>query len=62
MKVYQEVVKELEPVVIKMFKDAAEEEMQWARLSFQRWFYAGLNADILKQSVMVLCNQRVRAI
>ena len=59
---FQEVVRELEPVVVKMFKDAAEEEMKWADYLFKDGSMLGLNADILKQYMMFLCNQRMKAI
>ena len=59
---FQDVIKELEPVVTQMFKDAAEEEMQWADYLFKDGSMLGLNADILKQYMMFLCNQRMKSI
>jgi ribonucleoside-diphosphate reductase beta chain len=59
---FQDIVRELESVVTKMFKDAAEEEMQWADYLFKDGSMLGLNADILKQYMMFLCNQRMKAI
>jgi len=59
---FQDIVRELETVVTKMFKDAAEEEMQWADYLFKDGSMLGLNADILKQYMMFLCNQRMKAI
>jgi ribonucleoside-diphosphate reductase beta chain len=41
---FQDIVKECEPIVIKMFKDAAEEEMQWADYLFENGSMLGLNA------------------
>ena len=59
---FREVVKELEPVVIQMFKDAAEEEMQWADYLFKDGSMLGLNADILKKYMMFLTNMRMKSI
>lgn len=59
---FTDVVKELEPVVIQMFKDAAQEEMEWADYLFKDGSMLGLNADILKKYMMFLTNQRMKAI
>lgn len=59
---FVEIVKELEPVVIKMFEDAAQEEMEWADYLFKDGSMLGLNADILKKYMMFLTNTRMKAI
>jgi ribonucleoside-diphosphate reductase beta chain len=59
---FREIVAELEPVVIQMFKDAAEEEMQWADYLFKDGSMLGVNADILKKYMMFLTNTRMKAL
>lgn len=59
---FQEIVAELEPIVIQMFKDAAQEEMEWADYLFKDGSMLGLNAEILKQYMMFLTNSRMKAI
>jgi ribonucleoside-diphosphate reductase beta chain len=59
---FVEIVKELQPKVIEMFKLAAEEEMQWADYLFKDGSMLGLNADILKKYMMFLTNSRMKAI
>ena len=48
--------------VEKMFKDAAEEEMEWARYLFKDGSMLGLNDEILIQYMKHLTNKRSRAI
>lgn len=57
-----DIVKECEPIVIKMFKDAAEEEMQWADYLFENGSMLGLNAEILKRYMKWLTNKRMKAL
>jgi len=59
---FVEIAKELEPVVSQMFKDAAEEEMQWAEYLFKDGSMLGLNSEILKRYMMFLTNSRMKAI
>lgn len=59
---FVEIAEELKPVVIKMFKDAAEEEMLWADYLFKDGSMLGLNAEILKKYMMFLTNTRLKAI
>ncbi len=59
---FQHIVKECEPVVEKMFKDAAEEEMEWAKYLFKDGSMLGLNDEILIQYMKHLCNRRTRAL
>ena len=47
-----EVAKECEPIVIQMFKDAAQEEIEWANYLFKDGSMLGLNADILTKYMM----------
>lgn len=57
-----EVAKELEPTAIQMFKDAAQEEMEWADYLFKDGAILGLNGEILKRYMMWLTNRRMKDI
>lgn len=57
-----DIVKECEPLVYKMFSDAAKEEMQWADYLFSNGSMLGLNAEILKKYMMYLTNHRMKTI
>jgi ribonucleoside-diphosphate reductase beta chain len=57
-----EVVNDCESIVIKMFEDAANEEMGWAEYLFKDGSMLGLNSEILKQYMKWLTNQRMKAI
>lgn len=59
---FQHIVKECEPIVIKMYQDAAEEEMEWARYLFKDGTMIGLNSEILIQYMKWLTNNRLKAI
>lgn len=59
---FQHIVKECEPVVQKMFEDAAKEEMEWARYLFKDGSMLGLNDEILIQYMKHLCNRRTKAV
>jgi len=59
---FQHIVKECEPIVIQMFKDAAKEEMDWADYLFEGGSMLGLNAEILKKYMMHLTNKRMKAL
>ena len=68
---FQHIVKECEPIVTQMFKDAAQEEMEWADYLFdgfqatdeeQSTGMLGLNAEILKQYMKHLTNKRMKAL
>lgn len=57
-----DIVDECQPIVEKMFKDAAEEEMEWARYLFKDGSMLGLNDEILIQYMKHLCNKRSKAV
>lgn len=59
---FQHIVEECEPLVIQMFKDAAQEEMDWADYLFSNGSMLGLNAEILKKYMMWLTNHRMKAV
>ena len=59
---FQAIVKECEPTVIKMFEDAATEEMEWAKYLFKDGSILGLNEKILVSYMKHLTNKRMRAI
>lgn len=56
------IAKENEEMVYKIFKDAAEQEKQWADYLFKDGSMIGLNAKILKDYVEYITNVRIRAI
>lgn len=59
---FSEIAKELEPVVMKMYEDAANEEMEWAKYLFKDGSMLGLNADILIKYMKWLTNSRMKII
>lgn len=59
---FTKIAQELEPTVIKMYEDAAVEEMQWANYLFQNGSMLGLNATILEMYMKYLTNKRMNAI
>jgi ribonucleoside-diphosphate reductase beta chain len=59
---FQDVVKDCEDIVIQMFKDAAQEEMDWADYLFKDGSMLGLNSEILKKYMMWLTNRRMKDI
>jgi ribonucleoside-diphosphate reductase beta chain len=59
---FQAVVKECEPTVIKMFEDAAKEEMEWAAYLFKDGSILGLNEQILISYMKHLTNKRMKAL
>jgi ribonucleoside-diphosphate reductase beta chain len=59
---FKEVVEECKPIVIQMFKDAAQEEMEWAEYLFKDGSMLGLNAEILTQYMKWLTNNRMKMI
>ena len=59
---FQHIVKECEDIVVKMYADAAEEEMEWARYLFKDGTMIGLNSEILIQYMKWLTNNRLKSI
>lgn len=59
---FQDIIKELEPTVMKMYRDAAEEEMEWAEYLFKDGAILGMNTEILKQYMKYIVNTRMRTI
>jgi ribonucleoside-diphosphate reductase beta chain len=59
---FQHIVKECEPIVIKMFEDAAKEEMEWAEYLFKDGSMLGLNYEILCGYMKWLTNSRMKAV
>ncbi|TAA47047.1 class Ia ribonucleoside-diphosphate reductase subunit beta [Corallincola spongiicola] len=57
-----EIAAELKPEVIQIFKDAAQQEKEWAEYLFKDGSMIGLNTDILSQYVDYITNQRLQAI
>ena len=59
---FVEIVEECKEEVIQMYKDAAEEEMEWARYLFRDGSMIGLNGEILIEYMKWLTDRRVKAI
>jgi ribonucleoside-diphosphate reductase beta chain len=59
---FQHIVKECEQIVIDMYRDAASEEMEWAKYLFKDGTMIGLNSEILTQYMKWLTNNRLKAI
>lgn len=57
-----EIAAECEPLVLDIFRQAAEQEKAWADYLFEGGSMIGLNADILKDYVEYITNVRVRAL
>jgi ribonucleoside-diphosphate reductase beta chain len=53
---------ECEPLVIKMFEDAVEQECAWADYLFKDGSMIGLNAQLLKEYVQWIANKRMTAV
>ena len=58
----QAIAIECESEVIQMFKDAAEQEKEWAEYLFKDGSMIGLNAQILKQYLEYITNIRMSAL
>jgi len=59
---FQDIVNDCEDIVKQMYKDAAEEEMEWAEYLFKDGSMIGLNAEILIQYMKYLTNNRLKSI
>lgn len=59
---FQDVVKDCEEIVINMFKDAALEEMEWAKYLFKDGSMLGLNEEILIRYMKYLTNMRMKVV
>jgi len=59
---FQEVIEDCKDIVINMYKDAAEEEIEWAKYLFEEGSIIGLNSDILIQYMKFLTNNRLKMI
>lgn len=57
---FVEIVKECEPIVEQMWKDAVNEEMDWADYLFEEGDLYGMNAEQMKQYMKFLVNQRMK--
>jgi ribonucleoside-diphosphate reductase beta chain len=56
------IAKECEDEVIEMFKDATQQEKEWADYLFSNGSMIGLNAEILKQYLEYITNVRMKAL
>jgi ribonucleoside-diphosphate reductase beta chain len=59
---FSKIVEECEPIVLKMYEDAAKEELEWAEYLFKDGSMIGLNAEILTQYMKWLTNNRMKII
>lgn len=59
---FVEIAKECEPIVIKMFEDAAKEEIEWANYLFKDGGMLGLNVEILTRYMKWLTNLRMKTL
>jgi ribonucleoside-diphosphate reductase beta chain len=59
---FTHIAQQCEPIVIKMFEDAAKEEIEWANYLFKDGGLLGLNAEILTQYMKWLTNLRMKGI
>lgn len=57
-----DVANDCKDIVYKMYKDAADEEIEWAKYLFKDGSMIGLNADILIQYMKFLTNNRLKII
>ncbi|KAA0445296.1 MAG: ribonucleotide-diphosphate reductase subunit beta [Candidatus Thioglobus sp.] len=58
----QKIAQECKGEVINMFKEACEQEQEWAEYLFRDGSMIGLNAEILKQYLEYITNVRMRAL
>ena len=59
---FQKVAEDCKDLVIKMYADAAQEEIEWAEYLFKDGSIIGLNAEILTQYMKWLTNNRMKTI
>ena len=59
---FAKIKEECEPMVIKMFEDAVEQEKQWADYLFKDGSMIGLNAKLLEQYIEWIGNKRMKAL
>ncbi len=59
---FLDVVEDCKDIVIQMYKDAADEEIEWAKYLFKDGSIVGLNTDILIQYMKHLTNNRLKMI
>jgi ribonucleoside-diphosphate reductase beta chain len=57
-----DIAKECEPLVVDIFRQAAQQEKEWAEYLFAGGSMIGLNAEILKDYVEYITNVRLRAL
>lgn len=57
-----EIARECRPQVVDIFREAAEQEKQWAEYLFKNGSMIGLNKDILGQYVDYITNNRLQAL
>jgi ribonucleoside-diphosphate reductase beta chain len=58
----QDIARECEPAVYKMYDDAVTQEKEWAKYLFSEGSVIGLNSQILGEFVEYIANKRMRTI
>lgn len=59
---FLQITEDCKETVIQMYKDAADEEIEWAKYLFKDGSMIGLNADILIEYMKYLTNNRLKMI
>ncbi len=59
---FEEIYKEIEPIIYEMYFQVSEEEFEWADHLYEKGNIMGMNAELGKQYVKYLTNQRLLAI
>ena len=59
---FVEIFEELHDEIIQLYKDSAEDEIEWAKYLFEEGSFIGLNFEILKNYMQELTNNRMRAV
>ncbi len=59
---FVDIIKECEPEVIQMYKDAVQDEKEWAAYLFKDGSMLGLNEQLLCDYVEFMANRRMKAI
>ena len=57
-----QVMKDCEPEIYKMYEDAVEQEKEWAEFLFREGSMIGLSVPLLGNYVEYIANKRLRAI
>jgi len=59
---FSEIFKEVESEIYDMYKEAVEQEFEWADYLYSKGGIIGMNAQITKDYLKYICNRRLKAI